>query len=217
AELGFQGRPERMVRLQAEQRGADHLAGTAQVTLGPESADSADIAPRVTQDLLKDAQFSFSAKGDWGPSGLAWQGRMERFQSLFEGFQLVQSRPGTVAGDLDGMNVTLALEGRASRPPEPAAVPEPEGATQEGPDARWRRYRLPLASGLLLKGRVPFSTDAPVDLNLSGSSDLTNLKAILDRVVQPAQYSLLADLHTAGNARFDLNLGGTFQQTSLDG
>jgi autotransporter translocation and assembly factor TamB len=54
-------------------------------------------------------------------------------------------------------------------------------------------------------------------LKLAGSSNLANLKTILDRVVQPGQYSLLADLHPEGNAEFDLNLGGTLQDTTLDG
>ena len=58
---------------------------------------------------------------------------------------------------------------------------------------------------------------APLALKLAGSSNLANLKTILDRVVQPGQYSLLADLHPEGSAKFDLNLGGTFRDTTLDG
>ena len=36
-------------------------------------------------------------------------------------------------------------------------------------------------------------------------------------MIQPGQYSLLADLHMEGNAQYDLNLGGTYAETTLDG
>ena len=68
-----------------------------------------------------------------------------------------------------------------------------------------------------VSGRLPFSAAEPLALKLAGNSNLTNLKTILDRLIQPGQYSLLADLHPAGSARFDLNLGGSLDDTTLDG
>jgi autotransporter translocation and assembly factor TamB len=77
---------------------------------------------------------------------------------------------------------------------------------------------LPVAAThLTLQGQVPFTPSGPLALQLAGYSDLANLKTILDRVVQPGQYSLLADLHADGSARFSLDLGGTLPETTLDG
>jgi len=52
---------------------------------------------------------------------------------------------------------------------------------------------------------------------LGGSSDLSDLKVLLDRIFQPSQYSLLADLKPSGNAQFSLTLNGTYLEPTLEG
>ncbi len=196
--LGLAGKPTRVVTLDARQQGRDRMSGDLELDFGPESADTAKLAAGLTQDFLKDTRFRFHAQGDWTPKGLRWQGQLDPFRGRFEGFSLVQSRPGTFTGDLAGMDVDLAFEGRTS--------PRPPGPT------------VPVAAtGINLHGRLPFSPGGPLALQLSGSSNLANLKTILDRVLQPGQYSLLADLRTEGSAQFNLNLGGTLAETTLDG
>ena len=210
--LGLAGKPLRLLTLDARQQGPDRMSGTLDLELGPESADTAELAARLTQDFLKDAHFRFHAQGDWDPKGLRWQGEMERFNGKFEGFYLVQARPGRFSGDTSGMDIAMELQGRAALTPGPGS-PAADGL----PPPPGPRRRALAATDINLNGRLPFRPGAPMALKLAGSSNLANLKTILDRVVQPGQYSLLADLHPEGNAEFDLNLGGTLQDTTLDG
>jgi hypothetical protein len=197
--LGVAGKPAQLLTLDARQQGPKQMRGTVAVELGQESADTPQLAARLTQDFLKDAHFRFHAQGDWTPEGLRWRGQMDQFTGQFEGFYLVQSRPGQISGDASGLQAAMALEGRAA----PA-----EGA---------RPGRTAPVTSIALRGHLPFSGTAPLALSLAGSCDLANLKTILDRVVQPGQYSLLADLHPEGRATFDLNLGGSLRETTLDG
>ncbi|MDR3673509.1 MAG: translocation/assembly module TamB domain-containing protein [Holophaga sp.] len=194
--LGLAGKPVRLLSLEARQRGPKQLRGTVAIELGQDSADTVQLAPRITHDFLKDAHFRFHAQGDWTPAGLDWRGQLDRFTGQFEGFYLAQSHPGQMSGNAAGMHLALGLEGRTAG--------SGRGAT-------------PPATSIALQGQFPFSGTAPLALQLAGSCDLANLKTILDRVVQPGQYSLLADLHPAGSAHFDLNLGGTLQETTLGG
>jgi autotransporter translocation and assembly factor TamB len=68
-----------------------------------------------------------------------------------------------------------------------------------------------------VSGRVPYAASRPLALELEGTSNLANLKTILDRVIQPGQYSLLADLEPSGDAKFDLRVGGPADNATLDG
>jgi len=204
--LGLAGKPRQLFSLDAAQQGPDRCAGTLELELGPESADTAQLAARLTQNFLKDAHLTFRAHGDWGPGGLQWRGEMDPFVGQFEGFQLVETRPGQFTGDTSGMQLAMGLEGKATLAPSPTPARPTES-----------QRPLPAATSMELRGRLPFSGTGPLALNLAGSSNLANLKTILDRVVQPGQYSLLADLHPTGNAVFDLNLGGSFAATTLDG
>jgi len=208
ARLGLAGKPLRLLTVDARQGGPDRMSGTLDLELGPESADTAELAARITQDFLKDAHFRFHAQGDWSPKGLSWHGQMERFNGQFEGFYLVQSRPGRFSGDTTGMDMSMELQGRTALTPEqgPPAAP-----------ARPGRGKALAATDISLSGRIPFLPGGAMALKLAGSSNLANLKTILDRVVQPGQYSLLADLHPEGSAQFDLHLGGTLQDTTMDG
>jgi len=213
-ELGLAGKPARLLTLEARQQGLDHLDGTLGIELGTDSADTTQLAARLTQNFLKDAHLQFRAQGGWNPGGLHWHGQLDRFDSQFEGFSLVQSRPGQFSGDTHGMEVAMEMEGQtAAAPPAPLAA---AGGVIQSPPGPWRG-RPVAATSIGLHGRFPFAADAPMALKLAGSSNLANLKTILDRVVQPGQYSLLADLHPEGSAQFDLNLGGTPAETTLDG
>jgi hypothetical protein len=213
-QLGLTGKVQRLLVLDAEQQGPKQIAGSMEVELGPLSADTKLLASRFTQGFLKDAQFRFHAQGGWGPQGLDWQGQMDHFNGWFEGFRLVQPGPGHFQGDTSGVSLAMDLEGVVANPQETGpAAPVPGPAV---PGSRRPRPRPP-ATSMKLSGRVPFSMGAPLALELVGSSDLSHLKTILDRVLQPGQYSLLADMRPGGNASFDLNLGGTIAETTLDG
>jgi hypothetical protein len=216
---GLAGKDRDLLSLDAFQERPDRATGSVELDLGPESADTALLAPRLTRDLLKDARVHFRGSGEWTPKGLAWHGRMDRFAGTFEGFRLVQSRPGEFTGDLSGMKVDLALEGQAAPGPgeAPAAAGGPEVPFEPDHPQRPRRTPALSATSMTLRGRVPFTGDGALGLDLAGSSNLANLKVLLDRVVQPGQYSLLADLHPEGMAQFDLNLGGSLAETTLDG
>ena len=221
ARLGLAGKPKRLLSLDAAQRRPGQLAGTLELDLGQESANTQQLATRLTQNFLKDAHFQFHAQGDWTAQGLHWVGHSDSFNGQFDGFSLVQPRPGRFSGDARGVDLALELEGVANGvAPDAAGLgaaslgaahispSRPEGTAGPG---------LPSATSMTLHGRVPFSTKAPLAVQLAGSSNLANLKTLLDRVVQPGQYSLLADLHPEGSAVFDLNLGGSIEESTLDG
>jgi hypothetical protein len=210
ARLGIRDRPARLLTLEALQSGRGRLQGDLALEVGPDSADTAGLASRLTQDFLKDGRLAFHAQGDWSSRGLTWEGRMDRFDGQFEGFRLYQPHPGRFRGDLQGMELTMTLDGRAAAPAAEASGP--------GTGFPRRRHGLtPAATSMTLSGRLPFRADGQLALELAGGSNLAHLKTILDRIVQPGQYSLLADLHPEGDARFDLRLGGSYSQTTLDG
>jgi hypothetical protein len=208
--LGLAGKPTELLSLDARQQGKDHMSGTLDLELGPDSADTAQLAARLTQDFLKDAHFRFHGQGDWSPKGLRWTGELDRFNGQFEGFYLVQSQPGRFSGDTTGMDLSMAMEGKT------ALVPLANASGTLSPEPT-RPGRGLSATSIRLDGRFPFRPDGTMALKLAGTSNLANVKTILDRVVQPGQYSLLADLHPEGSAQFDLNLGGTLKETTLDG
>jgi len=203
--LGWRGKTERILNLEASQEGPGQLRGTVDLNLGPDSADTGRLAAGLTRGILKDGGFKFHAQGGWSPLGLDWRGRLERLEGRFEGFQVTQRGPGTVSGDRTGMQLAMALEAGVA----PAAEPG-RGRSSAQTDK-------PFTHGFRIQGRVPFSNAAPIALNLAGTTGLADLKALYERIEQPGQYSLLADLELGGTVDLDLDLGGTPACPTLDG
>ncbi len=196
ARAGLAGREAPVVTFQAVQVGKTRLSGDLQVHIAPDSAETAALSSKLTQGFLKDLGLDYRGRGDWTPSGLTWKGQMDRLVGTFEGFELAQTRPSTFTGDLKGMALAMEVEGRTLTP---NGVPSPN-ATRMG-----------------LSGNLPFALQGDLDLRLEGASELANLKAILDHLVDPGQYSLMADMRPAGTASFDLHLGGKPAEPALDG
>ena len=197
---GLAGMPQRILSLNALQAG-QQMAGTVQLNLSPETADTAKLAMEFSQNLLKDAKLEYRAQGHWGAQGLDFKGTLDHFSGQFDGFQLTQTRPGQVDGNGAGIQLDLELEGHTDIPAYERGSPVP----------------APSITTMSIKGQLPFSGQGPLDLKLAGSAHLANIKKILDRAIQPGQYSLLAELHPGGIARMDLDLGGSYQEVSLDG
>jgi len=195
--LAMAGKTAPLLTVEARPQG-EGLAGTLDLHVAPDSADTANLAARATKDLLLDAGLDLRLDGAWNPSGLRWSGSLENGIGHFEGFDLVQSSPAVVKGDASGGYLDLALHGQAAGR-APAAAPPGEPAH------------------LRVSGQVPFSSRSPLDLKLEGVAELANLKSILDHVLQVDEYSLLADLKPRGDAKFDLRLSGPFADPSVDG
>jgi len=151
----------------------------------------------MTRDALKDARMDLKAEGDWDGTGLRWKGRLDSFEGFLDGLHLTQTQPSHLAGDGEGLGLDLALKGL----PLDA---KGQALASSGAEVR-------------LAGWAPFSKGNPMKLNLGGRADLADLKVLLDRIVQPSPYSLLADLKPSGDARFDLTLHGTYAEPLLDG
>ena len=217
AQVGLEGKPARILDLDAHQVGPQRLSGTVRLNLGPDSADTAKLAAELSQNFLKDALLQFQAQGTWGPEGLNFTGSMDHFRGQFDGFHLVQARPGEVDGDGSGVLLNLVMEGHTDQ-----AAPAPQGS-KPLPAAPPAALPVPLAvpappvTTLTLAGGLPFSLGGPLSLQVDGSAEMANLKTILDHVFHPAQYSLLADMHPGGTARLNLHLGGTPAEATLDG
>lgn len=194
--LGMEGKGAPYAQARAFVSGED-LIGTVDLQVNATTADTAHLAARMTRDALKDARLDLKAEGRWDRSGLHWKGRLDSFEGHFEGLDLVQTQPSRLAGDGEGLGLDLALKGFPV-------------------DAKGQ----PLLSGgaeVHLSGWAPFSRENPLKLNLGGSADLSDLKVLLDRILQPSPYSLLADLKPSGNAQFDLTLNGTYTEPLLEG
>jgi hypothetical protein len=193
--LGTEGLARPLLTLQAKTRGTG-LAGSLGLRVAQDTAHTASIASSLTEDLLEDLQAELDATGTWTPElGLRWSGHVTRLEGLFNAFELHQSGPSDLRGDATGANLDLTLQGG-----------ERGAAGPRGP-----------AADIHLSGRAPFTTTAPLALQAKGSADLAHLKAILDRVMEVDEYSLLSDLKVNGGSRFDLLLHGTYQDPLLDG
>ena len=203
AQVGLEGRPARILDVDAHQVGPRRMSGALRLNLGPESADTPKLAAELSQNFMKDARVQFQAQGTWGPEGLNFTGAMDHFLGQFEGFHLAQARPGEVDGDGSGVILNLDLEGHTDTP----------AAASAGPLAA----PAPPVTSLTLTGGLPFSLGGPLSLQMIGSAEMANLKTILDHVFHPAQYSLLADMRPGGSARLNLHLGGTPAEATLDG
>ena len=158
--------------------------------MGPETADTSQLATRLSRDLLQDLHMEASAEGLWNAEGLRWKGRLNQLVGTFDGFELSQERPTALQGDATGATVDLRLQGRS----------------QTTSIASFRA-----------SGRVPFKGDVPLGLRLEGSAELANLKPIADRLMELDSYSLLGDLDARGAASFELSLGGPYREPTLDG
>ncbi len=196
ASLGMTGRdhPFATLRVHPEGRG---LSGALDVQVDPSTADTARLAAHLTGGALKDARVDFRAEGSYDAQGLQWKGSLDSFEGHFQGLDLVQTQPSRFLGDAEGMGGDLALKGiPVDAQGRPMAV--------EGAEVRFT-------------GWAPFSSEAPIKVGASGRADLSDLKVLLDRVIQPSPYSLLADLRPSGRARFSLTLKGTYADPGLDG
>ncbi|MBK8793105.1 MAG: translocation/assembly module TamB domain-containing protein [Holophaga sp.] len=174
---------------------AKGMLGALDVTIGPETADTAQLASRLSGDLIRDLRLLASAEGLWNEKGLAWKGRLNEFVGSFDGFQLFQERPTPMVGDARGVDVDLRLVGQAVGPTAAA-----------GQVASFRA-----------SGRVPFDATTPLGLKLQGSAELAKLKPIVNHLMELDSYSLLGDLEPSGAASFDLALGGPYEEPTLDG
>lgn len=196
--LGSQGKTTPLASLEAWPKG-NGLTGTGTLHLGPDSIDTAHLASRLSQDLLVDGALDLTAEGTWSPAGFAWQGRIDHLVAQFDGFDLIQEKPSHFSGNAAEVKLDLNLQGRAAGGSQ-VATAVPGGA-----------------AGLHVSGRVPLSARTPLGLRVEGEAELAYIKDIVDHVMKVDEYSLLADLKPEGKARFDVDLGGTFTDPSIEG
>ena len=167
------------------------LVGLLELHVGPDTADTAHLATRLSRDLLQDLRMEAAAEGTWNEQGLEWKGGLHELVCTFDGFALSQEGQTTLRGDAVGATVDLRLTGQSQQEPSLAS------------------FRA--------SGRVPFSGKAPLGLKLEGSAELAKLKPIADHLMELDSYSLLGDLGFRGAAKFELALGGSYKDPSLDG
>ncbi len=179
------------------------IQGTLDVHVSAETADTANLAQRLTGDLLKDLRLDAQAEGELDAQGLRWQGRLHEFVGHFQGFDLTQAREGKLSGNAQAMAVDLDVEGRQQSSPQPGAPAAPNA---------------PTATRLRLIGSLPMSATGSGNLRGVGSGQLADLKTILDHVLELENASgLLADLKPEGRATMDLTLSGSLENPRLDG
>jgi hypothetical protein len=193
--LATAGLPNPILTFEARNHGTG-LTGHAGLRIAPDTAPTGPLARSLTEDLLENMQADLSASGTWTPShGLQWQGRIQQLEGLFSAFELHQHGPSDLTGTAHDAHLDLALEG-GERNGDPSRSP---------------------AAGIRIVGNVPFSADAPVALTAKGTADLGHLKAILDRIMEVDEYSLLSELKVKGDSTFDLLLHGSYRDPLLDG
>lgn len=193
--VGMAGKAEPLLRLDLlEDQG--RLLGALDLRIDSERADAPHLAGRLTRDLLRDLGLDLRAQGLWDAQGLAWNGRIERLEARFDGFDLVQTVPTKIQGDGRQAELDLRLQGRTRT-----------GGPAEGGEA----------AAVRLSGQAPFTVGPPVGLRFEGQAELANLKRILDHLLEVDPYSLLGDLQPQGTARFDVTLGGPWKDSTLDG
>lgn len=193
--LRVAGKPEPLVLLDLWPEGA-RLLGALDLQIDSQRADAPHLAQRLTRDLLQDLRLELHADGVWDAGGLAWSGRLDRLEGLFDGFDLAQTVPTRLAGDGVFASLDLNLQGRTRT-----------GGSEEGGEA----------AAMRISGRVPFTVGPPLDLRFEGQAELANLKRILDHLLEVDPYSLLGDLQPQGTARFDVALGGPWRDPALHG
>lgn len=176
------------------------LRAGGHLRLDATSMDTPRLAARITQDLMEDVRLEADFSATWEPEGFHWQGRINHLLARFPAFDLAQAQPAFVHGNLEAAQIDLPLE------------------AQERASNRTDHLAGPLSTGYLsLNGLVPFSTTGPLALQAKGSADLSELKTILDGLMEVDPYSLLADLQPSGATKVDLQLQGTPAEPRLDG
>ncbi len=199
AYLGIEGMGRHLLDLQVRQEGPD-LAGGLSLALSPDTANTDSLAQSLTGDLLEDLSLEAKAQGRWHQGNLAWSGSLERLTARFNAFELHQAGPSELKGNALGAMVDIALEGGAR---QSAEQPTEQAAVQ--------------AAHMRFSGTVPFSASAPMAIQVRGSADLAHLKAIMDRVMEVDEYSLLSGLRVGGTSRFDILAHGTYANPAMDG
>jgi hypothetical protein len=188
--FGIQGRTDKLLQFRGWHQGRG-LLGALDVDVRPGTADTGALAQRLTADLMRDLNLQGRAQGVWEPEGLHWTGTVDRFTGTFQGFEAGQTRPATLEGTERAFSLDMDLAGAGQ-----GAAP---GAT------------------LRIHGSVPFGATRNLALAFDGKADLGRVKHVVDALVTPGQYSLLADLQPAGSATLALTLGGTYREPLLDG
>lgn len=183
--------PLAQLRLMTEGTG---LIGALDVQVDPTTANTEHLAARLTRDLLKDGQLAFQAEGGWSEAGWDWRGRLESLSGQFKGFQLTQPRASELRADGQGVEFDLHLEGQNS---------QGNGAGR--------------GASLQATGQLPFSQQDPLRVRLQGEADLTDLKNVVDHILDLDAFSVLYQIKAAGTATLDVTAGGTFQDPRLDG
>lgn len=173
------------------------LRAGGHLRLDPTSMDTPRLAARITQDLMEDLRLEADLSATWEPEGFHWQGRVNQLLARFPAFDLTQAQPAFVHGNLEAAQIDLPMEAQERSP---------------------NRIGGQLSTGYLnLNGLVPFTTTGPLALQAKGSTDLSELKTILDGLMEVDPYSLLADLQPSGSTKVDLQLQGTTAEPQLDG
>jgi len=192
--LSMAGKTDPLLRLDLWPDG-ETLRGTLDLTLDAERADTAHLAGRLTDDLLRDVRLALRSQGTVDGGGWHWEGRLERLEALFDGFDLNQTLPTRIRREGDRVHVDMQLEGRAY-------VGKAEGAE---------------TAFLRASGELPLDGTAPLGVRLEGRAELANLKRILDHLLEVDPYGLLGELQPQGTATFDVTLGGAWEHPTLDG
>ncbi len=194
--LGMEGLPQPLINLEVQRRGVD-LEGQAQIAISSSSARTERLARSLTNDLLEDLSLSATLKGRWrNGRDLTWNGTLDTLAARFNAFELHQAAPSTMQGDQTGARVDIALRGGARAPVAGGS---------------------PQAAEVRLSGSLPFSTEAPMAVQVQGGADLAHLKSILDRIMEVDEYSLLSELSVQGTSRFNLLVHGSYFDPLLDG
>jgi hypothetical protein len=167
--------------------------GSFRFLMGPESAATSRLARRLTDDVLEDLQLDLSGSAALRAGGFTWEARADRLDARFSAFSLQQERPALLKGDAGAATVDVQLEAR-------------DLAVNAGSAGR-----------VALSGTVPFSASAPVSLRAVGTSEISEVKEVMDKLLDLDPYSLLADMRPEGKASLDLTLGGSFGTPALDG
>ena len=194
--VAMEGMARPLLDFRVRQDGPD-LQGDLALSISRENAHSDSIARSITEDLLEDLSLEARIAGRWqGGRKLTWTGSLDQLSARFNAFDLHQTRPSALRGDAFSAGVDIALEGGA-----------------RGPDAQLTAQ----AARMQVAGTIPFLASAPMAIQTRGEANLAHLKAILDRVMEVDEYSLLSELRVQGLSRFDILAHGTYAEPLLDG
>ncbi|MBK8725391.1 MAG: translocation/assembly module TamB domain-containing protein [Holophagaceae bacterium] len=190
--VGQEGTPEPLLKAFAWDSGGRAL-GAFRFQLSQATAGTSRLARRLTDDVLEDLDLDVSGSGAWDKASFRWEARSDRLEALFSAFSLKQTRPGHLTGNGSTAALDLSLEAR-------------DHAVNAG------------SAGIVsLTGKLPFNLTAPVSIHAVGTSEISEMKEVMDKLLDLDPYSLLADMRPEGLASMDLTLGGTLGKPTLDG